>query len=218
MKQLLLLQHWFVSHFWSHVTHQHVPSYLILAVSLSQPVSRPCWGQHNVAMVVQSLTSHCWRRESTRTAPALRADTRRSRGSLQIVRETVGMERKGLENEKLTSGLEKQSFFEEEEWEMHPRKVAGGRKASGQQWSYWTHCYLLFKKGSISVSAQDGIKDKKQENTAWSGTSIRSHRSFSIKYNPWSYGEITSKSAVQRNPIVAEGAFSQTTLLWQNLG
>lgn len=61
-----------------------------------------------VAMVVQSLTSQCWRRESTRRAPALTADTRRRRRSLQLVRETVSMERKGLESEKLTSGLEKQ--------------------------------------------------------------------------------------------------------------
>lgn len=63
-----------------------------------------------VAMLVQSLTSHCWSRESTRIAPALRADTRRRR-SLQLVRETVSMERKGLESKKLTFGLEKQSFI-----------------------------------------------------------------------------------------------------------
>lgn len=42
------------------------------------------------------------------------------------------MEKKGLESEKLTSGLEKQSFFKEKEWEMHLRKVVGGRKARGQ--------------------------------------------------------------------------------------
>lgn len=100
-----------------------------------------------VAMVVQSLTSHCWRRESITRAPALTADTRRRRRSLQLVRETVSMERKGLESEKLTSGLEKQFHeSEEKEWEMHPGKVVGRRKASGQQWSYRTQCYLLFKK------------------------------------------------------------------------
>lgn len=44
------------------------------------------------------------------------------------------MERKGLESEKLTSGLEKQLHeSEEKEWEMHPGKVVGRRKASGQQ-------------------------------------------------------------------------------------
>lgn len=89
---------------WLTPTFSHAPSYLIPVTSFSQSLCLLAMlraAQDScVAMVIQSLTSHCWSRESTRVAPVFTAETRRWTRSLQLVREIIRKGKKGLESKK----------------------------------------------------------------------------------------------------------------------
>ena len=170
---------------WLTPTFPHAPSYLIPAISLSQSlcllaVLRAAQDSY-VAMVIQSLTSHCWSRESASLVPVFRADTRRRKRSLQLVREIIRKGRKGLESKKTTFGLEKQSFINlgrKNGRRILGRWLEGGRQVDSNDPTEHSICCL---KREAWVNAQDEIKDRKQENTAWWGRSIQLHRSFSRK-------------------------------------